>query len=250
MRIISCVPSISELIFDLNPDFLIGRTKFCIHPNQINRIPQIGGTKSLNIDKIKLLQPDLIFSVMEENEKSQIEELSQCFRVKTFDIQTLDDSLDMVSEVGKFIGKSTESQSINYLIQGRRRPIPFFKYKTVLYLIWQKPWMTIGGDTFINSILTEIGLKNIWSNKNRYPEIFDFQDIKNHSPDFVFLSSEPYPFKEKHREELQKELPLSKVVLVDGTYFSWYGSRIAGSWAYFEALAQNIELGLENPEIV
>jgi ABC-type Fe3+-hydroxamate transport system substrate-binding protein len=242
MRIISCVPSVSELIFDLNPDFLIGRTKFCIYPKDIKRIPKIGGTKSLDIGKIKHLQPDLIFSVKEENEKSQIEELSKSFMVKTFDIQTLNESLEMISEIGELMGKSAESQSVISKIQEMRKPISFFEGKSVLYFIWQKPWMAVGGDTFIHSILNEIGLKNLRSMESRYPEVFDFQEIKNQSPDFVFLSSEPFPFSEKHRRELQNELPHSKVVLVDGTYFSWYGSRMAESWSYFETLARNLEV--------
>jgi len=236
MRIISCVPSISELVFELNPEFLIGRTKFCIYPDTIKSVPSVGGTKTLGISKIKALQPDLVIFVREENEKSQVDEISDNFEVKVFDIQNLNDSLDMISAVGEILLKARQASSLISKIKKQKTRLPFFEEKTVVYMIWQKPWMTIGGDTFISSILTEIGLVNLFSSQIRYPEISDLQQLKELKPDFIFLSSEPFPFTEIHKSKLQEALPASKVLLVDGTYFSWYGSRIAHSWSYFESL--------------
>ncbi|SFI49316.1 ABC transporter substrate-binding protein [Halpernia frigidisoli] len=240
MRIISLVPSITKTLFDLglgNHD-LVGRTKFCIHPeNLVKNIPIIGGTKNLNIDKIKELKPDLILANKEENTKEQVEELQQYFRVWVSDIKNLKDNENFLWELGMLLKKNKEAEEINKEIETIYSHFKGNQPKKVAYLIWQNPYMTIGGDTFINEILEKIGCENIFKNRTRYPEI-NLEDIKD--AQYLFLSTEPFPFNEKHVLELQKLLPNVKILLVDGEAFSWFGSHIAEYKKYYQNLVDSI----------
>lgn len=237
MKIISLVPSITKTLFDLGLDHhdLVGRTKFCIHPaEKLKDIPIIGGTKNINIDKILALKPDLIIANKEENVKEQVEELAQYFRVWVSDIANLKDNENFLWELGMVLKKRSEAEKINKEITAIFDNFKENKPKKVVYLIWQNPLMTIGGDTFINEILEKIGFENIFKDQKRYPEI-NLEDIKN--ADYLFLSTEPFPFNEKHVLELQKLLPKIKILLVDGEAFSWFGSHIAEFEEYYKALA-------------
>lgn len=232
-RIISIVPSQSELLWDLGlREELVGITKFCIHPNQMYKsIERVGGTKNLNIEKIRALKPDLIIGNKEENEQSQILELQNEFPVWMSDIYNLEDALQMIGLVGELVNKATEANLIKHQIQHSFVNIQQIS-KTGLYLIWNKPYMAAGKSTFIGDMLQKIGIQNVLEQNSRYPEL-SLEEIKTLNPDLVFLSSEPYPFKEDHIKELQNELPNSKVILVDGELFSWYGSRLTKSVNYF-----------------
>lgn len=253
MKIISVVPSQTELLFDLGlREEVIGITKFCIDPSEwFHTKTRIGGTKNLNIKKIIELNPELILANKEENVKEQIEKLKKHFRVYVSDIKNLDDALKMIHEVGELINKKEEAENIikeiknhfrNLKFQTSNLPVPIKsgKLQTVLYLIWKNPYMTIGGDTFIHDMITRCGLINLFGDLKRYPEITDEQ-IASSKPDFIFLSSEPYPFKEKHIEELKTISPTSKIILVNGEYFSWYGSRLLKTVQYFRELFKNIQ---------
>jgi ABC-type Fe3+-hydroxamate transport system substrate-binding protein len=245
-RIISLVPSQTELLYDLGLDKeVIGITKFCIHPDEWFRTKtRIGGTKKLNIDLIRSLQPDLIIGNKEENEQSQIEELKKEFPVWMSDIQNLDDALQMITEIGNLVGKSEESTDINTQIKNlfnNLKPQTLnHKPSSVAYFIWYNPLMTIGGDTFINDMLTRCGFQNIFSNMTRYPEITPDQ-LHSANPDLILLSSEPYPFKEKHITEFKNICPHARVILVDGEMFSWYGSRLLKATEYFTHLLEQIK---------
>lgn len=240
MKIISLVPSITKTLFDLglgNHD-LVGRTKFCIHPeNFVKNIPIIGGTKNLNIDKIKALKPDLILANKEENVKEQVEELQQYFRVWVSDIANLKDNENFLWELGMVLKKNKEAEKINKEITNIFEGFKENQSKKVAYLIWQNPYMTIGGDTFINEILEKIGFENIFKNRNRYPEI-TLEELK--AADYLFLSTEPFPFNENHVKDLQKNFPDKKIVLVDGEAFSWFGSHISEYKKYYQTLADSI----------
>lgn len=236
-RIISVVPSQTELLFDLGLDEeIIGITKFCIHPAAQFKIkPKIGGTKQLNIQKIKELVPDLIIANKEENERSQIEELMSVCPVWISDIKNLDEALDIIVKVGEITGKAEKAQAIAQQIQ-----INFNAFrlaptnKKVAYFIWKNPYMVAGADTFINDMLKRCGLTNIFA-QNRYPEVSE-QQLIDADLDLVLLSSEPYPFKQQHIDEFQAMLPNAKVQLVDGEMFSWYGSRMLYAAEYFGTL--------------
>ncbi len=246
-RIISLVPSQTELLYDLGlTDEVVGITKFCINPTEwFKTKTRIGGTKNINIDKVKSLQPDLIIANKEENTKTDIEQLEQTAPVWISDITNLQGALQMIESVGTIVNKGFEASNIIDKIKVEFDLLKEFvaiqqlKNQTCCYFIWQKPYMSIGADTFINSMLVQCGLHNIYATENRYPEI-SIEDLIVTKPDVVMLSSEPFPFKETHLQQLQTHLPNSKIVLVDGEMFSWYGSRLAKAPKYFINLLQQI----------
>ncbi len=245
-RIISLVPSQSELLWYLGlQKELVGITKFCIHPNEMfKKVMRIGGTKTLNFNTIKKLQPDLIIANKEENKQAQIEELCKHYPVWISDIYNLDDALEMIKQVGVITDREIQSQELVNSIKQKCRQFKNSKSKIlnskVAYLIWKDPYMVAGSPTFIDHLLGECSLVNIFADeKNRYPEITT-QNLIEENPNFIFLSSEPYPFKEKHIKELQSHLPNTKIILVDGEMFSWYGSRLLYAFDYFEGLLSKL----------
>lgn len=244
-RIVSLVPSQTELLFDLGLDLeVVGLTKFCIHPiEKFAGRTKVGGTKKLNLEKIRDLQPDLIIGNKEENQQEQIEELMQEFPVWMSDIHTLEDAKKTILEIGELVDRSPEASYLNHLITAGFNDLQTLAAqngldKTVAYLIWKDPYMLVGRDTFIDNILALNGLSNVIKEK-RYPEIA-LDELNELKPDLVFLSSEPYPFKEKHLEEIEAILPDAKVMIVDGEMFSWYGSRLVKAVQYLFQLQKEL----------
>ena len=235
-RIVSLVPSQTELLFDLGlGDRVVGITKFCIHPQEwFKTKPKVGGTKNFSLDAISHLNPDLIIGNKEENEEVGIVKLSEKYPVWMSDIFDWQSAMQMIEQVGKLVDKSSEAKSLVSEIESRFKNTRKFETRRAFYMIWRKPWMAAGKNTFINSMLSKIGLTNCVE-QTRYPELTDDQ-IRELSPDLILLSSEPYPFKEKHIQELNEILPQAKVVLVDGEMFSWYGSRLLKAPDYFSTL--------------
>jgi ABC-type Fe3+-hydroxamate transport system substrate-binding protein len=240
-RIISLVPSQTELLFDLGLDEeIVGVTKFCVHPaNKVAGKALIGGTKTLNLDKIKALQPDLIIANKEENTREQIEALQQYYPVHITDMVTLPDALLMIREVGALVGKRQEAEAMAEQIERGLSPVYTASGPTVAYLIWRKPYMAAASHTFIDAMLTVAGFSNAFADRTRYPEVTP-DALQSAQPDLIFLSSEPYPFTDKHRAELQKICPSARVMLVDGEVFSWYGSRLLRASDYFRNLRNEI----------
>lgn len=237
-RIVSIVPSQTELIWDLGlKSELVGITKFCIHPPEMHKsVAHVGGTKKLHIEKIKSLNPDIIIGNKEENEKEQIEELQRYFPVWMSDIFTLNDSLSMIKGIGSLLNKEVESEAIIQTIKTSFLKLPQIN-KRVLYFIWKDPYMVAGRHTFIGDILSRLGLTNCIDDINsRYP-ILTIEEIIALNPELILLSSEPFPFNEKHVSELQKHLPHTKIQIVDGEAYSWYGSRLLHSVTEFEKLS-------------
>jgi ABC-type Fe3+-hydroxamate transport system substrate-binding protein len=245
-RIVSLVPSQTELLADLGlNDSVVGITKFCVHPeNWFRTKTRIGGTKNINIERIKSLQPDLIIANKEENEKEQVEELAEHFPVWTSDISSLSLAKEMILAVGEMTGRLQQSQEINKKTDSEFDQLKLFLKDslpvTAAYLIWNNPLMSAGGDTFISIIMSCGGFKNIFEDLNRYPEITEAM-IKDRKPEVILLSSEPFPFKEKHLEEFRKIFGDSKLFLVDGEMFSWYGSRLQHTPAYLRTLFEQIQ---------
>jgi ABC-type Fe3+-hydroxamate transport system substrate-binding protein len=240
-RIISLVPSITELLFSLGlEDETIAITKFCVHPKQWHKIKtRIGGTKNVQIDTIKNLQPDLIICSKEENVKEQIDELAENFPVLLTDVKTYDDALEMIKTVGKICRKEKEAIKIANNIELNFSTLKIEKEIQTAYLIWHKPYMTIGNDTFINAMMQKVGLVNVFAKETRYPIIIT-ENLMERKPNLILLSSEPYPFKQEHINELQTHLPDAKIVLADGEFFSWYGSRMLDAPKYFQTLLLSI----------
>ena len=236
MKIISLVPSITEALFDLGltENEVIGRTKFCIHPNEkVKNVEIIGGTKNLNIEKIKALKPDLILANKEENAKEQVEILMKDFKVIVYNTETIEDNYYLVKNLGLLFNKEERAQIFNLKIYEVLNQAKINSKIKTAYLIWKNPYMTVGSDTFIHNILSEIGFENIFKNQTRYPEI-QTEDLVE--ADVIMLSSEPFPFKEKHIGELKEFHPDKKIMIVDGEAFSWYGTHIAKCESYFRDL--------------
>ncbi|MEI7581589.1 helical backbone metal receptor [Runella sp.] len=242
-RIISLVPSQTELLFDLGLQReIVGITKFCIHPaDKVKLVTQIGGTKNFDLNLIKSLKPDLIIGNKEENYEQGIKALQNDFPVWMSDIFTLEDALDMIRKVGQLLNRAPEADTIATNISNSFSQLPTLgpPQPTAAYFIWRKPFMAAAKDTFIDNILQKAGFTNVFNHLSRYPEINPTQ-LHSANPDFIFLSSEPYPFTQKHIAELQEICPFSKILLVDGELFSWYGSRLVKSAAYFLELRQRV----------
>lgn len=241
-RIVSLVPSQTELLYHLGlADEIVGQTLFCIHPAQMHQTkPRVGGTKNVHFDKVAALNPDLIIGNKEENTQQDIEVLKQHYPVWMSNINTLTDALNMINEIGMLVNKTQEAEKLTTQITNSFDGLndSTLKGKTVLYLIWQKPWMAAGTDTFIHDMLSRQGLKNVVE-QMRYLQLTN-AEILHLSPELIFLSSEPFPFKQKHIQALQLVCPNANIILVDGELFSWYGSRLLHSVGYFKQLAQQI----------
>lgn len=238
MRIISTVPSQTELLYDLGlRDEVVGITKFCVHPKQwFQGKEKIGGTKSLNLEKIKSLKPDLVIANKEENVKEQIESLSKFCEVYVSDIKTIQDNVELIHELGNLTDKRLTAIRLATELETAYNSIEVKQTIKAAYLIWEKPYMTVGGDTYINAIMQKCGFKNVFSNRKRYPET-TLEELASAKVELLLLSSEPFPFKEKHRSEIQSALPQSKIILADGEAFSWYGTRLLKKAEYLNQLS-------------
>lgn len=226
-RIISLVPSITEYLYDLGlGGSIVGCTKFCIHPQGgLGGVPKIGGTKQFDIDKIKSLKPDLIIGNKEENYLEGIKKLKENFMVWMTDILSLQDNYDMMRDLGAITGKMLGADFWIQRVKDNLLKYQKIRSTRVLYLIWRNPYMAVGKGTFINSILEYLGYENVIL-QLRYPEMDEIV-LKQLQVDQVMLSSEPFPFKEKHKDEIASLLPEAEIQLVNGEAFSWYGSRLA-----------------------
>lgn len=234
-RIVSLVPSQTELLYDLGLDErVVGITRFCVRPSSWQKTKTIvGGTKNVDIRKVQDLKPDLIIANREENEKDSVYALAKQYSVWISDIVTLENALTLIREVARITNASTEGERILREIHGQLRRFNPLPAERVVYLIWNNPFMAAGRQTFIDAMITQIGWQNI-VDEPRYP-LVDIAWLRAQNPDRLLLSSEPFPFKQKHVTELQAYFP--RVELVDGESFSWYGSRLINSFTYFSTLS-------------
>jgi len=244
-RIISLVPSITLTLIDLGAgDTIIGRTKFCIHPaDKVGKIPMIGGTKKIDVGKVLSLRPDLVIANKEENEKEQIETLSQYVPVFMTDIKNLEDNERLINKLGVITGKTTTAKrmlkEMTTAFKSLEQQIIDQQNWNTLYVIWKDPYLSVGGDTFIHAVMEKAGLINVFRKKKRYPA-FTVDELSAVQPDLVLLSSEPFPFTKKHLQHFKDAIPGVKVCLADGEYFSWYGSKMIHAPAYLKKLLAEI----------
>lgn len=245
-RIISLVPSQTELLayFGLDNE-VTGITKFCVHPDEwFHSKTRVGGTKNVNFDKIAQLNPDLIICNKEENKETDVKTLMKKYPVWTSDIHNLDDAMNMIQSLGEITGKKEIAEK---LVTQIKRNFEEFRQKEkkalrALYLIWKNPYMAAGKDTFINYMLSQCGFMNVCETiQGRYPEL-NTEQIKELKPDVILLSSEPYPFNKKHLPEFYSYFPGVLSVLVDGEYFSWYGSRLLDTPVYLKSIINSIKV--------
>lgn len=246
-KIISLVPSITELLYDLElEEQVVGITKFCVHPNEWFRTKtRIGGTKQIHIEKIKTLEPSLIIASKEENVKEQVEALSNFAEILLTDVVDYASALEMIEAVGNASFTKDKAKNIRYRIEEEFRQLSVFLQHQQLqslpcaYLIWKDPYMVAGGDTFIHSMLQQMGCMNSYAKQNRYPSVV-FEATEWQEAKIILLSSEPYPFTEKHIIELTEQFPEKTFLLVDGEMFSWYGSRMLQAPSYFISLLNEL----------
>ena len=240
-RIVSLVPSTTETLFRLGcGGRVVGATRFCVRPDEVGGLPKVGGTKDPSIDRIMALEPDIVIGNVEENCEKAFREMEACgLRVYAAYPRDVDGALQDLLRMGSVLGRRKEAEVLFERIRKtrsalRKRP---FRYA---YLIWRKPWMAAGRAYFISSMLSEAGGTNIFADSEKaYPEV-QVEDLAE--ADFVLLSSEPFPFKERHRQELVEAADIhpSRILFVDGELCSWHGARMAEAFPYLDRFAREL----------
>lgn len=225
-RVVSLVPSITELLIDMGVN-VVGRTKFCIHPsNDIDDVKIIGGTKKFRYDEIEKQEPDLIVGNKEENDRVGIEKLETKYPVWISDISSVEDALQLVTMLGSVLNKEENSEGIVAQLKKAYEALAGKERGTIMYFIWKNPWMTAGQGTYIDTMLRWCGYENVIKD-DRYPTLnLSNWTLENEPPEQIFLSSEPFPFSEKHIDEVRSLFPKTKIKLVNGEFYSWYGTRL------------------------
>ena len=228
-RIVSLVPSQTELLADLGRgDRVVGLTRFCVRPRSWKVTKTImGGTKNVDVERVRGLRPDLVIANKEENVREQVEAVAAFCPVYVTDVATVADAVGMIHEVGRLTDRVPEADEIADDVVARFDALPPAPPRPAraLYLIWRDPWMAAGGDTIISDVMGRGGWANAVGDRDRYPALSD-AEVRALDPDVVMLSSEPYPFREGHVAEVRALAPRARVALVDGEAFSWYGSRL------------------------
>lgn len=223
-RIVCLVPSITELVayFEMDTE-VVGITKFCIYPTSwFQNKERVGGTKTIDIEKVRALKADLVIGNKEENTKEDIEALMSFTNVWMSDVNSLGDVKSLILSFSHLFNKAEKgTELIAQLDKYFELHASEGRGKSVLYLIWHSPGIVVGKNTYIDSYLSAIGYQNCVS-LERYPAISDLSDLQ---PDVVLLSSEPFPFKETHLAFYQALFPSATIKLVDGERYSWYGVR-------------------------
>ena len=234
MRVVSLCPSLTELVFDLGAgDSLVGRTKFCVHPaDLVGRIEKVGGTKNPKIARIIELAPDLVLLNEEENRREDADALAAGgIHCHVSFPKSANETADMVRSIGAALSRPTDAERIARDIEQRaeraRAAAGTQPRVRFAYLIWRDPMMTVNGDTFVSALLVNGGGENVFaSNASRYPSI-TASDLAAARPDVVLLSTEPFPFKEPHADEIARAsgIERERFHVVDGERLSWHGSR-------------------------
>lgn len=244
-RIVSVVPSQTELLAWLGlQDEVVGITRFCVHPESWHLTKtRVGGTKKLKTDVIRQLQPDLIIANKEENDRQQIMELAGSSPVWISDVKNLDEAFAMITQVGELTNRVEAATELVRLIKDKFAQLsPAARPLRACYFIWQRPYMVAGSGTFIDGMMQRCGLINVFAGRQqRYPEV-TAEDIAAAKPDVMLLSSEPFPFRQKHIPAFHQLYPSAQVMLVDGEMFSWYGSRLVLAADYFNRLAHQLNI--------
>jgi ABC-type Fe3+-hydroxamate transport system substrate-binding protein len=242
-RVISLCPSQSATLAALGiGPRLAGITRFCVYPEDMwKQTPRVGGTKRIQLDKIHAINPDLIICQKEENTIEIVETLSAFYPVFVTDVETLEESYAMTETLGMLTGTEAEAAHINQKVKASLQKIEPLNAIDTAYLIWKDPYMASGRANFVDEILQLCGMNNVLSGfPDRYPKVSE-QQLVLAEPRLLLLSSEPYPFAEKHIADLQALLPNTLIQLVDGMYFSWYGERMIQAGIYLSELTQKLK---------
>lgn len=234
MRIVSLCPSLTELVFDLGRGAeLVGVTRWCVHPAAgVAGIEKVGGTKDPDVARIVALAPDLVLLNEEENRIEDARALAAAgLRCHASMPRDADETAAMVRSIAAALDRPRAGERIAAEIESRaararrraagRRPVRF------AYLVWRKPWMSVNRDTFAHSLLAQAGGINLFADRgDRYPRI-EPEELASGGADLVLLSTEPFPFRARHADELARAsgLPRAAFRIADGEYLSWHGSR-------------------------
>lgn len=237
-RVISLVPSLTELVCDLGAEpELVGLTTFCVRPPGLKaRKARLGGTKQLKREAAAALAPELVLANREENTREDVEWLEERAPVHLTDVRDLPGALDMIRAVGALLGRAPAARELSARIEAGFAGLAGLAPRRAAYLIWRRPWMVAGGDTFIGDMLRRGGFVNVFEHLRRYPEVTP-EALRDAAPELLLLSSEPFPFKPAHADELTAAVPGARAAFVDGEAFSWYGSRLLETPAHLRQLA-------------
>lgn len=240
-RIISLIPSVTESLFDLGADEQIaGITSYCVSPRpQVFRKPKIGGTKNPDLGKIRQLEPDLIIANVEENRKEDVLELEKLCDVYLNFPKSVADTKVLLEHLALLTGREAEPylSAIDLAVRGQKP-----RSGSVLYLIWNDPYWTIGEDTYIADMLRLRGLQNAIQVPDRRYFPLSSEQIEASGSEIVLLPSEPFRFRELHREEFALRFPAlpavrsGKILLADGRMTSWFGTRTPNGILYLNRL--------------
>ncbi|MBK9385458.1 MAG: ABC transporter substrate-binding protein [Planctomycetes bacterium] len=234
-RVISLCPSVTETLFSLGLERrIVGRTRWCVEPaERVAAVPTVGGTKNPDLDALCALAPELVLLNEEENRREDAESLeARGLRTRSHFPRDVEGARAMVEDLGALLGCEAASArlaaEIDAELRATREAAARLPRRQVAYLIWRRPWMAIGGGTYIGALLAEAGLDNVLGAESavRYPEV-DLRALVASGAEALLLSSEPYPFAAKHLAEAaeQSGLPPERLFLVDGQALSWYGAR-------------------------
>ncbi len=238
-RIISIAPGLTDTLYSLQlENEIVGRTRYCIHPkNKVEQATIVGGTKKINLEKIRKLKPDLILAEKEENTKEIVELLEKEFPVFVAEVQTVQDAYRMIHDLGVITDHKPQAEELQTMIQTAFQTLPSIDGKRFAYVIWKKPYMVVGNHTYIQDLLKTFGLENAFSSyEGRYPIVSE-EDFHKAKLDYIFLATEPFPFKEEHKLEFTKQFPDAKTLILDGEML-WYGPRMLEAAAYFKEVFQ------------
>lgn len=246
MRIISLVPSLTETLYDLGlEERIVGITKFCVHPFHLKSTKKIiGGTKKVHYEKIRLLKPDFIIANKEENTEDMVVELRKICPVWVTDIASVEDVVKTISDFGQLFNCRMEARKWNdkilYRLEDFKKFSTNLEVKKAAYFIWKKPYMVAGTGTFIDALMQLNKFENCYANLDRYPEIDLELMEKDHDPEVILLSSEPYPFSDADAFEIGRNTHHAKTAFVDGEMFSWYGTRLHQAFDYFRRIHERL----------
>ena len=243
MRLVSLCPSLTELVFDLGlGDSLVGRTKFCVHPEGlVERVETVGGTKNPKVARVVELAPDLVLMNEEENRREDAEALAAAgVACHTSMPRTAAETAAMVRSIGAAVGRGERAEEIASDIERRaarvrRAAAPRARVRYA-YLIWREPLMAAGAATFVDGLLALAGGENVLADRaERYPAVSEAELAAAH-PDAVLLSTEPFPFADRHAAELAERTGIARerFHIVDGELLSWHGSRTPAGIDYAE----------------
>jgi ABC-type Fe3+-hydroxamate transport system substrate-binding protein len=247
LRIISLVPSLSELLVDLGLEKnIVGITQFCKHPFQLKSTKtQVGGTKSVDIDLIKSLNPDFILCAKEENTEEIVRELEVLAPVFVANVTSIESNIDLINRLGKLLFCQTNANNliakIKFQLTDFKAFTRYLPRKKVAYFIWKNPWMTAGGNTYINDVLKLNNFSNVYENNDRYPEVDVSLIRKEGNPKIILLPTEPYSFSDEDAFEIGRHSNHAKTIFVKGEFFSWYGSRLLKALPYFKKMHELLQ---------